>query len=695
MSDAPKAAPGGAPSKEPKPKTPDEVQKDIEHKLTHFDKYAKKFEKSRYSKTTRERGKTMSRTVEHLRGKLAEYVEAKDDMEKEVKHSTLRKIDTFLQTRIDYHNRQAYKRSSRYKRRKYINIKPRAKTKTIPGKQKSKPAAAAAAATPAAPAAKPQSTPESAEREKIAPTQSAIQGRIDEYNKIFNNPKTKRHPKYGQLTKEFKRIKKEFKAAKSKLKQGEEMSDAIRLKIGQDLDNLHRTASNKGTTHKNPLIKFKPKAKPKTNPSDSEPIKGSEKKELKDIPDSKRNLVKDLRDLESGNVKDLREMKRRISNNLRGLGIRPGSELNKVKTQTIADGYEVGMINWPKPKDPNQSRDSFPNIVIYKNGKLICFQTGTAETGTSLRTPAEATPRNLKVANVIKGHAVVSDLRKNLVEVAGGKEKFKSIAKMNEFKVALKDFAKSLNRRTLDNARGKYALVINSGGTDVYFKNRGNGQGEYKIKVGASIYFFDTQTGKIGTAQDVKGKITDKGYSNEIKVLTKGEKKGMDKAKEDKARVAKYKEGRKQMKAHMHDTPDGYVKFNDKDPYEFTITANKKNPEHKKLLRKSIGSVLDLKKVKDKVLYITVTDAKGKNPRQAMYFPGDKHPYLIVKGTVRRQKRYRLKYYNGDKIKVQFKKPTDSFVASKLSTKDKIKMKEKIREARAKKAKQKKQRPKG
>ncbi|MFC1599819.1 hypothetical protein ACFL3T_02210 [Patescibacteria group bacterium] len=668
----PPATPGGAPKgPSQKPKSADELQKDVEHKLNQFDEVATNLEEKgnklskskskrrrRQAEKIKERASVMKDTVKLLKEKLEKAKKLKG----EVKKQTLKGIDQHLQSRIDYHNEQAYLRSGkrRGKKKKFINISKRKPATQATAQPSRTPAAPpkAAAGKPEAQNEKPQTIEQKNEKlsADIAYKIKFLEGVLEKKRgKYTHNQAMKGSKQYKQAYESLQTIKKIKKLADAKTdpKKRNELLTDLNTEIDKE------AKKQKITIPPNPANATKPNEMPPSDPlyesigpapKPGTPIKAPgrmSKEELKKLSESQRTMVENLNHLENGTAPNFSEAKNKVLNNVKGL-LHNGSP-GKVKTTSLPDGYEAAAINWPKPKDPNKSYRGYPTMVIYRQGKVVCYMTGDgteAGGGFDLSTPQEGGhPDHLKALHVIKAHSVMASFQKNLSQL-----KMKNMGELNQVKQSLRDYAK--NARLPGSTRGGYGLVINEGGTKVYFRNEGGGQGEFKITAGGRTYLFHTRTNKLLVAkQDKKGKI-DRSGSKELGVLTKEEQKAASEKTEAQKAKEKFKKDRANMEAHLNPDFKGLINYDAKDPYKFTVGKEKPNRNERKLLNRKIHQLMNFNNVRDKFAYITIDGPKGK--REALYVPGEKTAYLL-KGNKMTSKR--VPFYNKDTIKVTFKKP--------------------------------------
>ncbi len=410
-------------------------------------------------------------------------------------------------------------------------------------------------------------------------------------------------------------------------------------------------------------VSLQAKAKPFSEPKQyAKP--GNKKFDVKKIKSpGMRKFIGDLQNLETGFVKNYQYALEKIAFAVQKMGGGKRGPLDKVITESLPGGYRIATINWPNIKARNISNDTMVNLVIYNSkGEIVCVREGH-----SWMRP-DKSPQIRKVAEVIKSNSIMNDVTKKLARIQAGdnpggndKVRFKSLADLDEFKNALASLGKNM---TLNPPPTKPKLIIRNKDMRIYFKSTGAGQGEFEINIFKPKFitlFFNTQTGKLGTAtlknENGKSKLVSKGYDNEMDAMSVTELNKMNEMKKQKETKETALKDQKAMKSNINPKYRGVCKFqkNPKYGYEFTVNADIKKPKEKALLKGGLGKMVNLKDMTHRIAIFTITDSKGKNPRKGIFVPGQrgkKIPYLIEKGKVSSKP---LRFSNGDKIKIQYK----------------------------------------
>lgn len=367
-----------------------------------------------------------------------------------------------------------------------------------------------------------------------------------------------------------------------------------------------------------------------------------------------RKLISNLRDLESGKFKDRDKVLERIGHDANTLR-KNTSVPDQVFTHSLEDGYRVAAISW------NKNYSHMVDMVIYRKGKVVCLRKK------GVWYSHDEAPRLTRVAEVIKSHSVVNDSIKRLTKV-GSKNKetirFNDTSELAAFKQGLTDWAKHGDMSKMSTTEFTPALTRKN--VHVFYKRRGPGRGEFMIKLqtkklGKRTIFFDTDTGKLGLGTSEvqpggKSKLKSKGYKKGMAAMSKKEQTQMKEKSKEAQKLKKEKAKQQVMKNNI--SPEfkkaNILKF-PKDPtngYEFSVEADPKNPKHKELLRKDISKMVNLQDMTHRIAIFTISDPKGKNPRKAIFVPGQSIASLIEKGKMTNKK---VKISNKDKIRIDYR----------------------------------------
>lgn len=685
----PASAPQGA-GEGPKPKTPEDRQADFEHKLTHFQDYADKFANSRF-KSVNERGKIMQQTAKMLKNKLDEYTKNRDKMREDVKHNTLLKLDQHLQSRIDYLNSQDVLR------KKQIQIPERQVTAT--------PASAVAPAQKpgAKPAVKPASAvsrPETIET-KNADLSAEVDHKINFLQKYLDTKRGNHShsiamrfsPEYKNAYNALQKAKQEKTSADSTTNQQEKNNRLTSL--NKQIDEQAKKgniqippyAKPKSPTENAPSpVAGKPSSGPGTSPekggaeATNKPLTAAEKSTdpLPQAPKPDAELSKDVKGkisllltkIEKGGMEAFQVLSDKLVGLVNSLNLKPNQE-DSSQMFDLPNGYKVSLIKWPASMKKSYLLTNM--IFSGPNGKTICFRQGIQWRHSEA--PHTSNDIGHVSAEIVKSNAAIPGAIDGIVK-HGDKVAFKHNVHERTFKDSLKYLA----------ANAKLDNPIKLRNANITYKNY-----EFTIEasikgVGNRVMIYNPRTDSL---QTVTYKGSKESGRTEFGSMNQREQKEYDqniKDNKEKSEAAtkrkKYDEGIAKTKGMLNDqyVKKGYVKFDEYHPKttvdtnKFTIDAPKgktqvENRERAKLLNMRIDQLLQLNRVTDKVMRITITskDKKGKEvKKEGMYWPGQKTAYMLDKKG--NQTRRRLTYKNGDTINYQMVEPTADLRKSLTTT---------------------------
>jgi len=333
-------------------------------------------------------------------------------------------------------------------------------------------------------------------------------------------------------------------------------------------------------------------------------------------------------------------LNREINDLIRGLGKDPediGSNLSQHEYHKLPGGYSIALYKWKQK--PNEK----PNAMIYKGTKLVCYRYKNA-----LHAPRgdESIDKGRSYAEMVKSFHLLPQMfyvEKGVMMIRNGKQNdFNKLTGDITKYCKRADWATTINGCDLQYTHSQGQLKIKPHGTDFHFAVRPPDTNLTIYKGGKQVddNLVRNETGeeKVQRAKKIKEEAAKRKKAAE-KIQKEQEKLRKAKMKMDKRVTSKYKR---------------IVKFNEKNPYEFTVES--KNKAQDKLIRKtSITKLLNLVSKGQRCNEIVMVKIKGpKGEKEGMYYPGQKTCYEMKNG---RQTKKRLTFYKGDKMKVSFKKP--------------------------------------
>ncbi|MFC1810994.1 hypothetical protein ACFLZH_05825, partial [Patescibacteria group bacterium] len=338
----------------------------------------------------------------------------------------------------------------------------------------------------------------------------------------------------------------------------------------------------------------------------------------------------------------------------------PGKE-GFVQRVDLPDGYSVAKMKLPKDKS------GFTSEVILKGEKLICYKDymgwhHAEDIGPHGRIDSVG-KQALRIAQIIKCNALLPRAMHQMIESPPGKISFKNPQAKKDFRMALKGMARFSGRNVKTfMARFKMAKVIFNRSS-----NPEHGEFEIILNVGGlqKTLFYNTASDRLGIATfDKNSVLTSKYGTEEVGAWSPEQSKKFDKdqstlkkARERRSRRLESKLGTENKIAVTTDliSKGAIEKGAIARISETSFTVKSTTREGKKYIGKArIHKLLNLRAVKGKLVYITITSKKGR-VKKGLYIPGQKTAYKLDKRG--RQRRKRLTFKNGDKISVRYAPP--------------------------------------
>jgi hypothetical protein len=320
-----------------------------------------------------------------------------------------------------------------------------------------------------------------------------------------------------------------------------------------------------------------------------------------------------------------------------------------------------------------------PNIMIYKGTKPICYRIGKRFYYANKILSPDHASYGRRMAELMIGDNMLENAFDG-IKYSPEKGRFLFTPK------ALADFKAALNQLykfTAPSVRKKGWGGIFKGGVEV----RLMASGEFRVKFPEGVIYYSPSTPDlIGFFEEIPGQGKGITYYRESKdlLLSRKDYEELRKEKEAKAKPKAERKSRpnerteaqkarelqqeirtqrtQREKKEAQDLYKGLLNNKYKSIARYTkdnvIQIDTGNDYRKRnlIMKTKIHELLDLEKVADRVLDITINGDNGKPVRKARYYPGQKTAYLLDRAG--KQTNNRVKFYPGDRITLDFKPAT-------------------------------------
>lgn len=377
-----------------------------------------------------------------------------------------------------------------------------------------------------------------------------------------------------------------------------------------------------------------------------------------------KNKLGKLLDSVYDNTKEFQEVRGQMDKAIGEILTEMQIDLNHVQRTQYIDlpgGYRMSVQKW------TVNQDKMPNAIIYKGKDLMCYRDyGVLRKG-DLRNMDSAS----RTAQIVK----CLDQFPKSFRVANGAFQ---ITNQDNFVLMGIDFAKFSRQdkpwtarlascRISYNPADKLVVIQPRGLTYKVVFNPGNTNKISFIKEGSSKPDVWDMQQWVEKPKDQKARLETEARQKAEKQKAAKEKKRAEEKKrlqeallradreQAQREIKEIKEIKEKVNKFVNPEFKKLVKAGDK-PNSFTVQAEKNDKKGLSLINNTpIHKLLALDKSKTEVVMLTIKGAKGKPDRKAMYYPGQKTAYEVdSKG---KQTNNRVKFYNGDTISLDFKKP--------------------------------------